>query len=131
MTTLTRWVSSLGLMAALILTGCTSPGEPATLEEKLAKHGFAQGEAIREVKNYRIDGWNYLDTEHLIFSAGPSGDYMVTLSQSCTDLRSAEDIAFTSTNNNLTAFESVVVATPTGRRRCPIESLHTLSKLAP
>lgn len=126
---LTKLVPSLGLTCALLGAGCTTPDTPTTLEGKLARHGFAQGEPIRELKNYRIDGWHYLDSEHLIFSAGPSGDYMVTLSHRCSDLRAVEDIAFTSTNNNLTAFEKVVMATPTGRRDCQIKSLHTLNKL--
>lgn len=121
--------TSLGLMVLLSLTACATGNANLSLEEKLAKREYSQGKEVDEVSNYRVDGWNYLDEKHVILNAGPSRNYLISLTIRCTDLRSAEAIGFTSTNTRLTRFDKIVVGTETGERSCSIDRIYQLDKM--
>lgn len=111
------------------LAGCATHREAPTLQQQLAKRGYTQGETVRDIQNYRLNGWNYVDSRHLIIDTGPSDRYLVTLRVSCHELSSTQDIGFTSTAGKLTRFDSVLLRDSSGMRRdCPIEELQRLQK---
>jgi hypothetical protein len=84
---------------------------------------------VKSIKNYRIDGWNYLSSRALIINAGVRESYLLTLRFPCHGLRNSTLIATTSTTSNLTKFESIIVRQAgTGAQKCPIENLYKLEK---
>ena len=123
-----RTVMIAALSAGLLLAACASSPEQTT-EDILSKRGYAVAERVERIKNYRINGWNYVDDRHVIFGAGPRDNYLVTLTMDCTDLRGAEHIGFTTTTDDVTPFDQLVVKTSIGPRKCPIESLHQLERV--
>ena len=121
-------------LALLLSAGCSSTSqqsEPAVIDvnELLAERNLVMGEQIKRIKNYRIDGWQYVDNRHFIFNAGPAHDYLVRLSSNCSELRFAEAIGFTSTNREVTPFDSVKVGLRNIPQTCPIDALFELNKL--
>jgi hypothetical protein len=100
------------------------------LQEKLTKLGYAQGESIDRIQNYRVDSWNYIDDKHIMIYAGPSVRYLISTLTSCPDLSSAERIGFSSTASSLTKLDKLVVRGPGGMlRNCPIADLYQLRSL--
>lgn len=114
---------SMGLLAA-----CASSPEQTTTEQ-LRERGYEKAERIERIKNYRVSNWSYVDDRHVIFGAGPRDNYLISLTADCSDLRTAEQIGFTTTTTDVTVFDQLVVKTTIGPRKCPIESLHALRKL--
>lgn len=119
-------VSLLGLMLAACSSTPAQP--PKSLQEKLADKGWVLGEKVDAIDNYRVDGWNEVDDEHLIFSAGPSRDYVLSLMSPCQNLRSANAVAFTSTGTRVTALDKVVVRGTGFTDQCPITAINKISR---
>jgi len=122
-----RSVLTLSLSALLMLTACANL--PRSTEQILSDRGFQRGETVDRIKDYQISGWNYVDERHVIFNAGPSRNYLITLKIDCRDLSGAEYIGFSSTTSDVTRFDKVVVGTPIGPRSCPIDTLTKLEKI--
>lgn len=117
--------------ACLTLPSITHAETGADLSAKLDKLGYAQGEAVERVDNYRVNGWNYIDDKHIVIYSGPSTRYLITTLIDCRDLSSAENIGFTSTSNSLTKFDQLIVRGVAGFvKNCPITQIHALTKPA-
>ncbi|HUH37575.1 MAG TPA: DUF6491 family protein [Spongiibacteraceae bacterium] len=113
----------------LALAACVSTGEHASLEQRLSDRGYRQGEAVRDIQNYRLNGWNHLDSKHIIIDTGPSRRYLVSLRVPCHELSAVETIGFTNTAGQLTKFDSIRLKDSAGiRRECPIDAIYTLEK---
>lgn len=120
------------LVAALaaFVAGCASTGEPASLEARLAERGYVLGKTVDRIRQYRLNGWNYLDRTHVIIHTGPSRRQLVTLRNTCNNLGSVEVLAFTTTTGDLTRFDKAIIRGSGGiREECVIESIHELDKL--
>ena len=117
-------VPAIGLMAC-----ASTPVSQPTLEQKLAAKNYRLGAPVERIQRYRLDGWNYLDREHVIMQTEPSTYYLVSLRNTCHDLATTEHIAFTTTTGQLTRFDKLLVRGP-GRtiQRCYIEALNKLEK---
>ena len=99
------------------------------LSEKLAKQHLVRGDVVDSINNYALDGWNYVDDNHIVINTGPSKQYLITLMTSCHDLSAAENIAFTTTVNRLTKFDKLMVRGTGGMvQHCPITQINTLTK---
>src|SRR5690554_5450044 len=123
-------IRGIVLSGILILpVGCASTGQAPTLQQQLADRGYVQGESLRNIQNYRLNGWTHLDSRHLIIETGPSDRYLVSLRTTCHELSSTQDIGFTSTAGQLTRFDSVIFTDSAGMRRdCPIDDLQRLER---
>lgn len=100
-----------------------------TLVSKLSALGYEQGEAVDRIEHYRVDGWNYIDDQHIVIYAGPSNRFLITTLIHCRDLSSTEHIGFTTTTNSLTKFDKLVVRDMSGiMQTCPITQINTLTK---
>lgn len=121
------------LLSVVMLGACaaTAPEEPPTLEERLQQKDYLLGAPVREVQDYRLTGWNYVDDEHLIIHSGPSEYYLLSLSMKCRNLRSAEDVALSTTAGKLTHLDKVIVRSgPSGyTERCPIKAINVLERM--
>ena len=99
------------------------------LADKLAKQHLVQGEVVDSINNYTLDGWNYVDDNHIVINTGPSKRYLITLMSSCHDLSSVDNIAFTTTVNRLTKFDKLMVRGISGMvQHCPITQINELTK---
>lgn len=124
---------TLGLLATMaLLSACAQqPVAPEkTLPEILAAKGYAIGEPLQEIKDYKINGWNSLDSSHLILNSGPSTDYLITLQAPCIGLMSnPEQLSFTTTVGNLTTLDKVVISDMAVPSHCPIKKIETLKRV--
>ncbi len=114
----------------IVLTACAiSPETPLTLEQKLEARNYSVGEEVKRIRNYRINGWNYLDSKHVVMTAGVSDHYLVTLRNRCNELSSATNIAFTTTVGSLSVHDKILVKGLTNFiDHCFIQSLNKLEK---
>lgn len=122
-------VQALTLSALVVVMLGACANSPRSTEQILSDRGFQLGESVERIQDYRISGWNYVDERHVIFNAGPSRNYLITLKIDCRGLSSAENIGFSSTTGDVTKFDKVVVGTPIGPRRCPIDTLTKLENI--
>lgn len=118
-----------------LIGGCaaTPPrGEAKTIEEQLNDLSYLRADEVDSIPNYRVDGWKFVDTRHLILNTPPSGQYLLTLSIPCSDLIGQTDIGFTSTNTRLTKLDSIVVDQPGSSipKNCPIERIDRLDRVS-
>ncbi len=118
-------------IAALALTACAQQptAEIKPIADVVAARGYAIGEPVKEILNYRVDGWNSVDANHVIINAGPSSDYLLTLMAPCTGLLFTSELGFTSTAGRLTTLDSVVVQDSSGRSQCPISKIEALKRV--
>ncbi|WP_028008294.1 DUF6491 family protein [Solimonas flava] len=119
-------------VAAVLLGACaaTPPGQkPKTLEQKLDDKGYELGKPVDRIVNWTINGWGYIDDEHVVFSAGVSRDYLVTLLGPCNDLSSATTIGFTAMGSEVTRFDKLITRNMGFSQQCPIRELHELKRL--
>ena len=116
---------------ALLAVACADqPASPQTLAEKLAARGYEQGQKVGAIRRVNIDGWNTLDSSHVIIDAGPSRYFLVTLSFACSGVDFEQGLHFTTTPpGDLTTLDMIVVPQPGGAQHCPIKSINELHKL--
>lgn len=117
---------------ALALGACAATPEAATgptLDQKLEKLGYKQGDSVQSIIHYSIDGWNFIDDEHLVFNSGPSRDYLITTLVPCHGLRGADKIAFTTTSMDVTTLDKLIVRDAGFSDQCPIKSIHELKRI--
>lgn len=122
----------LSAVALVLLAACASrpaTDQPLTLDQKLEKNGYKLGGTVDDIQSWSVDGWNRIDDQHVVFNAGPSRDYLVTLMTPCHGLTSAQTIGFTATVDRLTHFDKLVVHDIGFTDQCQIESLNKLKRL--
>ena len=120
------------VLSAMLLGGCAgTSGDTDSLQGQLARNRYELGLAVTEIRDYRLTGWNAVDERHLIIHTGPSDSYLISLTVTCRNLRTAEDIALSTTAGSVTHLDKVIVHDrPTGvTEHCPIESIHALERL--
>jgi hypothetical protein len=101
--------------------------EIPTLEARLSKLGYTQGEPLKSINDYHVDGWNYIDDKHVMIYTGVSRRALLTLLSDCLELSSVERISFSTTVNKVTKFDKIVVHGASGMRRdCQISEIHQL-----
>lgn len=124
------------LLLIITVSACTTTDKKDALTpQQLAQQkGYELGEPVEKIMNYRLNGWNYVNTQALIISSTGNQRYLVTLRHRCQDLMNTEVIGSTSTGNALQAnFDAFVVSTNGSRRgveqRCYIDSIYKLSRM--
>ena len=115
---------------ALVVAACASAPDTGSLDQRLAVRGWAVGEPVKRVQNYRINGFNSLDRNNVIINTGPSSAYLVTVRRPCEGLDYAESVAFSTTVGNLTDKDQLLVRGNGGFvERCPILGLRELERI--
>jgi len=118
----------------LLLGACASApsgDQGPTLEQKLAERGYKAGDSVERIADYRVDGWQYIDNQRVVFSAGPGRDYLVSVRTPCSGLMGADSIGFTSTVSYVTRLDKLVVRDAGFDNPCPIEELREVKKIPP
>jgi hypothetical protein len=122
-----------GLVLAL-LAGCA--GTPRLSdEEQLARYQAYAGEPVDRFNQLRIDNWESLDSNKLVLWNGRHEAYLVTVWDTCADLRQAHTITVISASaQTVTVFDKIkVVKDPrfgpmmTGFDTCPIREIRPIN----
>ncbi len=108
-----------------------APQDKPTIESKLARKGYTLGKSVKSIADYRVDGFQYIDAQHVLFNDDPGRAYLLTLRGTCSDLANSQSIAFTSDNSRLSTLDSVITPRLGSDvpRHCPIETINELSKI--
>ncbi|WP_145999189.1 DUF6491 family protein [Oceanicoccus sp. KOV_DT_Chl] len=124
--------TSIIFLVSILLSACsTTESKPAPTPEQLAtEKGYTLSEPVDRIMNYRLDGWNYINSKALIIHSGPSQSYLVTLQIRCPELSSREVIATTSTGTSMQArFDAIIVRQTGGTpQKCYIDEIYKLEK---
>lgn len=119
------------LILPYLFASCASTEPPRssdpTPEELAESAGYASIEPIKEVLNYRLNGFHSINRQALIINSSGRQAYLVTLMRHCEGLTSTDTIGTTSTLSKLTTFDSIIVpSTFRGREQCPISEIFKL-----
>jgi hypothetical protein len=110
----------------LALAGCAQTPErgEADVESVLTDMQLVKDRTVQSIRDYRIDGWRYVDPYHVVLTAGRKEDYLVSFMTPCFGLSSAFALGFTSTAGGVTEFDDIVVEGPGGRAEvCSIKEI--------
>jgi hypothetical protein len=118
-----------GLLAAL-LAGCAGTPQMSD-EERLARYKAYAGDPVDRFTQMRIDNWESLDTNRLVLWNGRNEAYLLTVWDTCADLRQAQTITVVSASaHTVSVFDKIrVVKDPrfgpmmTGLDTCPIREI--------
>lgn len=122
-------LSRLLLSNILLLSSIVRADTEKNLSTKLGELGYEQGESVDRVEHYRVNGWNYIDDQHIVIYAGPGSRFLITTLNLCRDLSTAENIGFTTTSSSVTKFDKLVVRGVGGiPQNCPITQINKLTK---
>ncbi|OGT33273.1 MAG: hypothetical protein A2W28_05120 [Gammaproteobacteria bacterium RBG_16_51_14] len=116
----------------LLLTGCAGTAgkmEKPDLEQRLTDLGYSDRQPINSISEYQLDGWQYVDEQHLIINSGPGVHYLVELHDICYDMRYADNIRFNTSINRLMTGDQVIASHyPDIKQTCSIRRLYQLKK---
>jgi len=118
------FITSL-FLSALGLGGCAQHGEkPADVSAVLDDMSLVRDRSVTSIRDYRIDGWRYIDRYNIVLTASRNENYLISFRTPCLGINSAFAIGFTSTAGGVTEFDDIVVEGP-GRRAevCPIKEI--------
>lgn len=127
-----RVFRTLGLLGLIsLLAACATPfGPPATLDGKLRRLGYSQGEPIRTILGFDLSGWNYLDRSHIALGTGLGRAYLVEFAQPCGNLQAGNRIGYSSRAAGLRPGDLIISNAPAGNaERCTIGELYKLIPL--
>ena len=125
-----RHILSSCIALIALCAGVAHAETQASAAVRLQKLGYEIGENVEQVRNYRVDGWNYIDDSNIMLYAGPSKRYLITTQVRCNNLGTAENIGFSSTVGYVTKFDKLVVRGPGGMvQNCPINAIKALQKI--
>lgn len=100
------------------------------LDQHLAQLGYRQGEPLREVLIFNINGWEYLDKSHMALRTGPSRAVLVEFTRPCRNLAFSNTIGYSSINGSLSKRDKVVSGDGSGFiEHCLIEEIYRLEKV--
>lgn len=117
----------------LMLIGCATakPAVVPTAQDIAILHHYELGEEIKEIPNFQMNGWNYINNRALLLPARPGSHYLLMLDRPCPGLSESEAIGFTSNVGRLRAkFDAVVVHTrpESIERKCYIDAIYRVTK---
>jgi methenyltetrahydromethanopterin cyclohydrolase len=118
--------------ALVLLAACAQQPRNDTLplDEHLAKLGYRQGEPVRSILGFDINGWEYLDKRHITLGSGPGRKYLIEFRQPCNNLGFGNQIGYSSTAGSLTRLDKVVSTDSSGfPEHCLIEDMYRLEKV--
>jgi len=116
----TLWVL---LATTALAAGCATGGSVSRSDQALEKYEPYVGEQIRSFTAFRIDSWQSVDRNHLILWTGINDAWLITVGGSCPDLMFTDRIRVTSTGNQVSTFDKVMVRGDT----CLIDTIQPIN----
>jgi hypothetical protein len=103
------------------LTACASSGLNRKDEPQFKYVDYA-GEPIDDFTTFGLDSWSAVSRTQLVVWDGVNRAYLLTVWDSCRDLKFANTIAVTSTSRTVSKFEKVVAEGDS----CPIQEIRPI-----
>jgi hypothetical protein len=103
------------------LTACASSGLNRKDEPQFKYVDYA-GEPIDDFTTFGLDSWSAVSRTQLVVWDGVNRAYLLTVWDSCRDLKFANTIAVTSTSRTISKFEKVLVEGDS----CPIQEIRPI-----
>lgn len=101
------------LLAAALASACATAGGPGSLiqrsDERLAKYEPYVGEPVDSFTAFRYDSWEPINRTQLVLRTTMNQAYLLTVDGSCRELPFAQTIGMTTTGNQVTRFDKVLV----------------------
>jgi len=124
--------AALGLVL-ILLGGCAATTRLSDAE-RLARYQAYAGDPVDRFTQLRIDNWESLDSNKLVLWNGRGEAYLLTVWDTCADLRQAQTITVISTSaQTVTVFDKIkVLKDPrfgpmmTGLDTCPIREIRPI-----
>jgi hypothetical protein len=113
---LTIAVVTVAAMAACASTGMHRKDEPQF------KYVDYAGEPIDDFTTFGLDSWSAVSRNQVVVWDSVNRAYLLTVWDSCRDLKFANTIAVTSTSRTVSKFEKVLVE----RDSCPIQEIRPI-----
>jgi hypothetical protein len=114
--------------AAALLTACASKPEDDWTAQLRAR-GLAPGETVNSIPDFRIDGFNVLDAQHLILHTGFQRRHLITFGSPCSGLRFAERLAYRAPAGSLGRLDTLTVVGQGPTVPCVIDSIQVLKPI--
>lgn len=114
--------------AAALATACASAPED-DWSAQLRARGLAPAESVSSIPDFRIDGFNVLDSQHLILYTGFERRHLVTFGAPCSGLRFAERLAYRATAGSLGRLDTLTVVGQGPTVPCVIDSIQVLNPI--
>jgi len=129
-----QWITTVaGISILLLLGACTNrPPAAESIEDKVARHGFAIGAQVNRVNNFQINSWNMVDRKNAIIFVGASRRYLITTRNPCDGLADTEVLNYSTTAGNLTDKDKLLLRrSPSAGRMesCFIDTIYELEKI--
>lgn len=110
------------LTTAALAAGCAAGSTISRSEQLLGKYEPYIGEPVSHFTAFRIDSWQSVDRDRIILWSGINDAWMVTVSGYCPDLMFTDRIRVTSTGNQVSTFDKIIV----GRDTCLIDTIQPI-----
>ena len=115
-------ILAAGICAAL-LAGCAGGPPRVQSNETLERYISYAGEPVDRFTSFSLDSWESVDSDHIVLRTGVNDAYLVTVWNTCPDLRFANTIRVVSTmSSSISRFDKVKV----GRDTCPIREIRPI-----
>jgi hypothetical protein len=120
-----RRTMPLFLAACALAAACASTPEDDWAAQLRAK-GLAPGETVNSIPDFRIDGFNVLDAQHLILYTGVQRRHLVTFGSPCSGLRFAQRLAYHAPAGSLGRLDTLTVVGQGPTVPCVIDAIQVL-----
>lgn len=97
------------VLASLVTAGCAAGTSVSRGEQAMDKYEPYLGEPVRSFTAFRIDSWQSVDRDRLILWTGINDAWLITVSGFCSDLMFTDRIRVTSTGNQVSTFDKIIV----------------------
>ena len=109
-------------VAAALATGCATGPARVETNATLERYESYASAPVRDFTSFDLDWWEPLTRNKLVLWNGVNEAYLVTVWDTCPDLKYADAIRVGKTGNTISTFEAVMV----GRDRCQIEEIRPI-----
>ncbi|MDH4059335.1 MAG: DUF6491 family protein [Aquincola sp.] len=125
-----RFRNPSALLAVVIVAAACASTPDEHWTEQLTARGLAPAETVNSIPDFRLDGFNVLDSEHLIVYTGVQRRHLVTFGAPCPGLRFAQRLAYDGTAGSLGRLDTLTVIGQGPAVPCVIESIRVLTPVA-
>jgi hypothetical protein len=117
------------ILAASLAAGCATTGGGSMIrrsddraDARFARYEPYLGEPVSGFTAWRYDSWEPISRTQLVLRTTMNNAYLLTVDGTCTDLPYAQTIGVTTTGNQVTKFDSVLVR----NERCLIRQIRPI-----
>ncbi len=124
--------ATVSIALAISLAACagSTPKAEKSVDEILAEKNLRIVEPVKQLINFNIRGWQYVNLQNVVLEDGPSKKYLVELNTPCRNLDYAQRIAFTSFGRVVSKNDKLIVSDGPGHvENCFMKAFYLLEKI--